>query len=79
VGAKEVWSQTVDMIGYLHLAKPDKDSNERKRVLSCYINDRWHAKNRFHINHDIIVPRDNAWNAVADVILECSGKDYRTS
>jgi hypothetical protein len=79
IGAKEVWSQTVDLIGYLHLDKPDKDSNERKRVLSCYINDRWHAKNRFHINDDIVIPRDNAWNALADAILECSGKDYRTT
>ena len=78
IGCKEVWSQSVDLIGYLHLAKADGDSKERKRVLSCYINDRWHSKNRFHINNDIIIPLENGWNTVAEEIFNKSGKDYRT-
>jgi hypothetical protein len=79
IGIRELMCQFCDMLGYLHFNKPDNHNDKPKRVLGVQINDRYRAKNRYNIESVIEIPRDNAWNAVADVILECSGKDYRTN
>jgi hypothetical protein len=79
IGTRELLTQFVDLLGYLHFSKPDNNNDKPKRVLGVQLNDRYRAKNRFDVDDVITIPRDNAWNAVADVILECSGKDYRTT
>lgn len=79
IGTRELLCQFVDLLGYLHFSKPDNNNDKPKRVLGVQINDRYRAKNRYNIESVITIPRDNAWNALADAILECSGKDYRTN
>lgn len=76
IGCRELLCQFCDLIGYLHV-KADNHNEKPKRVLGVQINDRYRAKNRYNIEDVIDIPRENAWNAVADVILACSGKDYR--
>lgn len=77
IGSRELLTQFVDLLGYLHFSKPE--NNEKpKRVLGVQIHDRYRAKNRFDMNDVITIPRENGWNALANAIFESCGKDYRT-
>jgi len=77
IGTREIITQFVDLLGYLHFSKPEYNEKP-KRILGVQIHDRYRAKNRFDIDNVIEIPRENGWNALAEAIYAKSGKDYRT-
>jgi energy-coupling factor transporter ATP-binding protein EcfA2 len=75
-GGRHLVQQWSDCIAYLYISEPN-EKGERNRVLDCVPNDSYYAKNRLDIDEKITIPRHDGWNAFAEVVLRCYGKDYR--